>query len=340
MKNCISAPCRLRADATILEGDHLWERWRSTNTNITSPHRRYRPAMKNFRLTVRLHGEPVSDLTREDLVAAVKRAHESAPGVLSRPEFERVSGISQYQIYRLFPDGGWTELKRLAGVERHPRDNQPLSDDELLEQFHSVATKLDRIPTWVLFAHHADVSSDVVRRRFGGLQGTLRRYRIWLEENHPGSRLLSDLRSASKHELPPPPLTPAAADPASSPSAATWDRVEGPVYGPPIDFRGLRHAPINEQGVVFLFGMVSYELGFIVEAVHASFPDCEAKRCIDQQSERWQRVRIEFEFRSRSFRDHGHDPAGCDLIVCWEHNWPECPIEVVELRKVIDSLDG
>src|SRR5574341_205258 len=45
-------------------------------------------------------------------------------------------------------------------------------------------------------------------------------------------------------------------------------------YGEPIDFRGLRHAPINEQGVVFLFGMVSDELGFLVESVHHPFPDC------------------------------------------------------------------
>jgi hypothetical protein len=56
--------------------------------------------------------------------------------------------------------------------------------------------------------------------------------------------------------------------------------VAGLQYGPPIDFRGLRHAPINEQVVVFLFGMVSYKLGFIVEAVHASFPDCETKRSL------------------------------------------------------------
>jgi hypothetical protein len=34
------------------------------------------------------------------------------------------------------------------------------------------------------------------------------------------------------------------------------------------------------------------------------------------------RVRIEFEFRSKSFHDHGHDPAGCDLVVCWKHDWP------------------
>ena len=27
--------------------------------------------------------------------------------------------------------------------------------------------------------------------------------------------------------------------------------------------------------------------------------------------------------------------TGCDLIVCWEHNWEECPLEVIELKTVI-----
>jgi hypothetical protein len=34
----------------------------------------------------------------------------------------------------------------------------------------------------------------------------------------------------------------------------------------------------------------------------------------------------------------GLDDLGCDLIVCWKHNWPECPIEVLELEKVVMSL--
>jgi hypothetical protein len=90
-----------------------------------------------------------------------------------------------------------------------------------------------------------------------------------------------------------------------------------------MDFRGLRHEPVNEQGVVLLFGMVAKELGYIVEAVQSGFPDCEAKRQIAPQ--RWQRVHIEFEFESRNFRDHGHPITGCDIIVCWRHNWPDPP---------------
>lgn len=111
-------------------------------------------------------------------------------------------------------------------------------------------------------------------------------------------------------------------------------------YGNLIDFRGLRHEPVNEDGVVFLFGMVARELGYLVEAVQAGFPDCEAKRQVGPG--KWQRVRIEFEFESRNFRDHGHPPEGCDLIVCWRHNWTECPahIEVVELSTVIKTLSS
>lgn len=108
-------------------------------------------------------------------------------------------------------------------------------------------------------------------------------------------------------------------------------------YGEPIDFRGLRQAPINEQGVVYLFALVAQDLGFRVEAIGTAYPDCEAIRRI-KQSDRWQRIHIEFEYKSSEFRKHGHKPEGCDLVVCWKHNWKECPIEVIELSEVIKSL--
>lgn len=280
----------------------------------------------------------MAEVTRDSIVEAAKSVAAQVGPSMSRADFERVTGISQYHVYRLFPEGGWSEVKRLAGLDRHPKDNQPLADEDILREFHRVATELGQVPTWAMFAHKARISADVVRRRFGGLQGTLTAYRDWLEANEPGSSLLSQLQVKSRHEIPTPPVVETDAD--IPPTSSTWEKIEGPVYGAPIDFRGLRHAPVNEQGVVFLFGMVAYELGFIVEAVHAAFPDCEAKRCIDTRNQRWQRVRIEFEYKSRTFRDHGHDPNGCDLIVCWEHNWSECPLEVLELRKVLDDLDG
>jgi len=117
-----------------------------------------------------------------------------------------------------------------------------------------------------------------------------------------------------------------------------WVSTTANRYGSFLNFRGLQHAPINEQGVVFLFGMICFELGFIVEAVRSGFPDCEAKRRIDRKKDHWERVRIEFEYRSSTFREHGHNPSKCDLIVCWEHDWEECPLEVIELKSVIKTI--
>lgn len=106
-------------------------------------------------------------------------------------------------------------------------------------------------------------------------------------------------------------------------------------YGNPINLHSLRHEPLNEQGVVLLFGILARDLGFVVEAIQTSFPDCEAKRQISPN--RWERLRIEFEFESRNFEAHGHPVDGCDVIVCWRHNWPECParLEVIELSSVV-----
>ena len=111
-------------------------------------------------------------------------------------------------------------------------------------------------------------------------------------------------------------------------------------YGEALDFPGLRRAPINELGVVFLFGLLSKKLDFDVEAIHSAFPDCIAKRLIDRKRNRWKQVRIEFEYLSRNFLLHQHEHEHCDLIVCWIHDWRECPttIEVIALKDEIDKL--
>jgi hypothetical protein len=111
-------------------------------------------------------------------------------------------------------------------------------------------------------------------------------------------------------------------------------------YGEPFDFRGLRHAPINEQGVVYLFGMVSRELGFYVESIQQGFPDCEAKYLHDKGKNLWARARIEFEFRAAAFKEHGHDAGQCDFIVCWVNDWPDCPVRVIELKKELLKLSS
>lgn len=112
--------------------------------------------------------------------------------------------------------------------------------------------------------------------------------------------------------------------------------------GPPLAFRAMVHAPVNELGVVLLFGMIAADIGYAVDSVAAAFPDCAAKRLIAdgprQADQRWQPVRVEFEYRSRNFAYHRHDADHCDVIICWQHDWPDCPIEVLALDRVVAGL--
>jgi hypothetical protein len=126
----------------------------------------------------------------------------------------------------------------------------------------------------------------------------------------------------------------------STARASTKARRDRPIYGRPLGMEELLHEPVNEGGVMFAFGAVARRLGFAVRQIRREFPDCEAVREIARGQ--WQPVWIEFEFESRNFLLHGHDPKKCDVIVCWVHNWPECPkhIEVIELSKVIRQIWG
>jgi len=108
--------------------------------------------------------------------------------------------------------------------------------------------------------------------------------------------------------------------------------VKRSIVGELINFRGFVYGPVNEMGVVALFAMLSEEMGFIVEEVRGEFPDCMARRKVDRG---WERVAIEFEYKSSRFQKHGHDPDACDLIVCWEHDWDTCPVPVLALKSYL-----
>jgi|APSaa5957512622_1039677.scaffolds.fasta_scaffold76197_2 hypothetical protein len=115
-------------------------------------------------------------------------------------------------------------------------------------------------------------------------------------------------------------------------------RGKGRRVGQRIDFRSLGCAPVNEQGVVYLFGMLHDILDFTIESIQTGFPDCTARRDLGDGSA--EELRVEFEFESRSFHRHGHDPLGADVIVCWKHNWADCPdhLEIIELSTLIDVV--
>lgn len=113
--------------------------------------------------------------------------------------------------------------------------------------------------------------------------------------------------------------------------------VERSIVGDLINFRGMLYAPQTESGVLYLFGKVAEDLNMFIEELRPEFPDAIARRFTGKG---WERVRVEFEYRSSDFKQNGRDADACDLIICWEHDWPTCPLEVIELRDRIRELEN
>lgn len=217
-------------------------------------------------------------------------------------------------MLRLF--GSHRELLRAAGYETYSSASR-LNDQVLLRAMRDAVTAAGGVPTRDTFAGHCRHDLRTVVRRWGGWEMALAALRDWLEANEPAFVHLPALRrkcagirlDARSHV--------------------------GPRCGELIRFRGLDHAPTNEMGVVFLFGAVAADLGFILDSVGTAFPDAHGRRRVGRG---WQPVRIEFELQSRTFRHHEHNAEKCDLIVCWQDNWPESPLEVLELKSRIKRL--
>jgi Homing endonuclease associated repeat len=265
-----------------------------------------------------------------DSIRAIARGLGRAP---TRSEFVALAEISEYSVSQCFPS--WNDAVRSAGLPANTM-NVRLEDGELLKDWGETVRTNHAIPARRAYRRVGKYDPRTLERRFGPWSSLPEVFLNFAKDNSEWADVLALLpppvakqAHGSNNDLASPIL------PKKTRHVSLKDRA---TYGNPTDFRGLRHEPVNEQGVVLLFGMLAKELGYVIEAVQTGFPDCEAKRQI--APERWQRVDIEFEFESRNFRDHGHPASGCDVIVCWRHNWDECPenIEVVELSSVIKSL--
>jgi len=274
--------------------------------------------------------------TKESILDGIRALAAKLGRAPTRREFESATGVSEYHVIMSFP--GWRDAIVAAGVEPS-KPVRRLDAEVLLCDWAEIVRKARQIPSIRQYRREGQHSATNFQRYIGAWSEIPEKFRAFAKDKAEWADVVALLPVASA----------AAAIAAGATSASTVPPThflphshakldDRPTYGAPMDFRGLRHQPVNEQGVVFLFGMVARELGYMVEAVQTGFPDCEAKRQVS--AGKWQRVRIEFEFESRNFRDHGHPVHGCDVVVCWRHNWADCPpdLEVVELSSVIKSL--
>ncbi len=114
------------------------------------------------------------------------------------------------------------------------------------------------------------------------------------------------------------------------------EKIQEHETGDVLGVRGIVYEPINEQGVILLFAALCYDLGFRIEGIRTKFPDAILKR--KNSKGNFSKCLAEFEFRSSHYQLHNHPTKGCNLIICWGHDWKDSPIEVLELKSIIKDL--
>jgi hypothetical protein len=218
-------------------------------------------------------------MDKDEIIAELRRVAELLGTTsVTRQQFSQYGRIGVKTVEYKF--GTWNQAIKAAGlVPTKPGVQNVLLDEELLQEIIRLTKEIGKQPTLGELSAKGQFSLMPYKTRWGSLDEACKV--AYAKYGYPlvdGGKLPD--RPARKQQV------------SSSSKGAIRQihkRQQGGSrkkvqYGEPMDFRGLRHAPINEQGVVYLFGMVSRELGFLIESVKAPYPDCEGKRCVDERT--------------------------------------------------------
>jgi hypothetical protein len=218
-----------------------------------------------------------------------------------------------------------------ASLNLSPNYKPEIPLAQLATVFGQVVTDLNRVPSLVQLVRRSEHAPDTFSRNRGGYNAFKREAIECLLSTR--STMPRSTQTILKEEL--------ARLQSNVPKECGPAAVTHPHYqGRTLNFRAFAYAPTCEHDVVQMFGAIAGELGFEIIGNRSSFPDCEARKKVKADRERWEKCLIEYEFSSQDYRKHKHPLDGCDLIVCWRHDWSDCPIEVLELQQAIKGLNG
>jgi len=271
-------------------------------------------------------------LEKQEVMAEIKKLAKKLGRIPTLKELVKLTRVSRFAIVTKF--GMYRNALVECGLYK---PGNKLSVDELFQDWAAVARKLGKVPSMGQYKKHAKYSRGPLINYFGGWRhvpaGLLQHARAqqmerewpdvmqllaWYVEPGPGG-------AGSRRPMPPGPTLP---KPRILP--------DQPIYGAPFFLTPLAMAPTNENGVIFLFGAMARDLGFMMLRIQTGFPDGEGFREVEPG--RWQLKKLEFELESRNYVKHGHPVGGAHILVCWKHNWPECPLEVIELSKLLPEM--
>jgi len=274
-------------------------------------------------------------MTKEEILSAL---HDCVRKLGRNPrmrELCRMCGVTEETVYKNF--GSLAKALRAAKLEPMGSGFE-IRTSTLLLDWAALARRMGRLPSARNYAKSGRYSTTPLIKRSGRWQYIPQAFLRFVHEEGIESEWDDVIQMISRK---PTGDNRGKIRTKASPSRR-WDQPvllrDRPIYGEPLPMPGLACEPVSEIGVVYLFGMVAGQMGFMVQRMQTGFPDCEAMRRVEPG--KWQRVSIEFEFESRNFMKHRHHADACDVIICWRHNWPECPgrLEVIELSKVVRGM--
>ncbi|HET9836801.1 MAG TPA: hypothetical protein VFR84_01110 [Candidatus Angelobacter sp.] len=257
-------------------------------------------------------------MTREQVIAAIVACKEKLGRIPSGADAIKYGGLNSRAIYKHFRT--WSRALEASGFPS-VNGRRAIDPADLFEDWARVARKLQQVPTAREYNSLGIYTHRPLQRLFDRWRHVPAGMKKFAEENHLAEQWKDVMDLVTKPRR-------------NKKSAQVRILKDRPVYGRLIRRCAMLCKPVNEAGVMMLFAAEALRLGFMIVHVQTAYPDCQAWREVGE--DRLQLVRIEFERKSRNFLAHKHDPRKCDLIVCWEHNWPECPVEVIELRRLVE----
>jgi hypothetical protein len=278
-------------------------------------------------------------VTKEEVTNSILFCVKKLRHVPSRAELLKLKGVTRGDLRRHF--GTYQCALEACGLEGRG-GGRKVKIEQLFKDWAEIVRKLKKAPTLIEYERLSQYSVRPLLRTFRAWANIPDGMKLYVEEQSVGEQSVKEQNLAEEYKDVLEVIERRASSKSNTarmpvPPQAPKIMTDRPVYGPLLQGCPLVFAPTCEAGVLYLFGALSERLGFLALRIQTGYPDCEAMRVVAEN--RLQRLRIEIEYQSRNFLKHMHEPTGCDLIVCWEHNWPECPVEVLELRKFVEVAD-
>ena len=280
------------------------------------------------------------ELTEQELIRRWKQVERKSGKPVGVKAVCKAMGIKTHHVDQLLHGRNLTEFKQKHGIQTSPQET-PYTPEQLLAKYDRLVSKYKKIPTWKQIRYATGMPDSTFKKKFGATQAnTVRAYHAWLKKNKARSRNLKVVEGWLTAENAPD-VSQGSKTTTNGRKLRVSEKTEGRTLGKPLNYENLVYGPANEQGVILLFAILSKQLRYNIEGIWPdSFPDCEATRV--ERGGKLRRVKIEFEFKSKDFVAHGHDPNACDVVVCWEDNWKNHPpnIEIIDLSAEVAKMQS